>query len=348
MAYLYPAAGAVTLPLGAEDTILGRTERHPFERLPGFHPGLLAALESRIRDFRATAVIALGGRSVKYGALARRIARRSWALVYRNIGEPRRWHGGRWKRWLIGRLFFSQLDGFVAVSRENLSQLERYYGLDVPGRVLPRAISVGALKPGRSRESVREELATPLEAPVVVAVGSLTSEKRPDRLLRIAGSVGADLPGLVLWIAGDGPERAALEAAARRAPALDVRFLGIRDSIGDVLGAADVFLLCSDTEGVPGSILEAGAVGLPVLATRVGGVPEVVEHGRSGLLFHPEEETKGVEGLRSLLTDGERGARFAAALHRKVLEDHTIENIAEAYEGFLRVVLQGRKSATRD
>lgn len=91
IAYLYPHAGDAALPLGPDDVILGERSSHPAERLIGAQPRILRALRRHIDDLAADVVQANGARTVKYAALAGRRRGRSWALVYRNIGEPGAW-----------------------------------------------------------------------------------------------------------------------------------------------------------------------------------------------------------------------------------------------------------------
>jgi glycosyltransferase involved in cell wall biosynthesis len=108
-------------------------------------------------------------------------------------------------------------------------------------------------------------------------------------------------------VAGDGPDRELIPAAA------PLELLGERDDVPDLLAAADVFVLSSRSEGLPISILEAMAAGLPVVATRVGGVPELVVDGETGLLVPPGDARALAAALRTLLGDRELRLRLGAA-----------------------------------
>lgn len=344
VAYLYPFAGPGPLPLQEEDVVLGGDEAHPFERLPGLHPGLLQRLRRHLRTFSPDVVVVVGGRAVKYGAVARRLDRdRDWRLVYRNIGEPRRWVRGRLKRWVYRRLLMPQIDAVVAVSAATLAALESFYRLSVPSLTIPRAVDPEALAPRQSRSEVRDELATPQDTPVLIYVGSLTAEKRPDRLLRIAAAAACERPDLVLWVVGEGPLRNDSKARTADSPlAGRVRFLGARDDVGDLLAAADLLLLTSDTEGVPGVVLEAGALGVPAVATRVGGVPECIEPGRTGLLFAPTDEDAGAAAVLALVTDPDRRRAQGAAAAALVRERFHIDAAVRRYEElFARLLDRG-------
>ena len=150
------------------------------------------------------------------------------------------------------------------------------------------------------------------EPPVVVSVGRLKQPKDFSTLARALAQL--DVPYRAL-VAGDGPDRPALEAEVA---ALGVRLglPGERDDIPGLLASADVFVLSSRSEGMPLSILEAMAAGLPVVASAVGGVPELVLDGETGLLVPPGDPAALAAGLRRLLEDPARRRRGVAGRER--------------------------------
>jgi glycosyltransferase involved in cell wall biosynthesis len=121
---------------------------------------------------------------------------------------------------------------------------------------------------------------------------------------------------------GGGPLQSETECLAGELGIADrVRWIGVVDDVGTYLHAADVFLLTSDTEGIPGALLEAMTVGLPSVVTRVGGIPEVVEEATTGFLVAPDDEDALGERLVGLSADpelrrrlGENAARIARGL----------------------------------
>jgi glycosyltransferase involved in cell wall biosynthesis len=117
--------------------------------------------------------------------------------------------------------------------------------------------------PTLSRQVIRQQTNTPLDAPVIVWAGNLTDEKRIDRLLRATAVVRQSLTGLHAWIVGTGPLRTALETQARRSSLEHcVRFLGSQDQVANYMNAGDLVALTSDTEGMPAVLLEPIA-GIP-------------------------------------------------------------------------------------
>jgi glycosyltransferase involved in cell wall biosynthesis len=153
--------------------------------------------------------------------------------------------------------------------------------------------------------------------PVLAFAGRLTAQKNLD----IALAVLRELPEVRLLVAGDGPARARLEQAA-----LDlgdrVRFLGPvpRAEVLGLLRAADVAILTSDWENFPHGVVEALAVGTPVIATRTGGVAEVVSDGENGLLVEPQDANSFAAAVQRYLTDDELRRRLRAAAAASVAD----------------------------
>jgi glycosyltransferase involved in cell wall biosynthesis len=325
-------------PVEVEVRLDGR-EGHPLDRLPGWQPALLRRLRRVLDRERPAIVQANGGATLKYAALA--AGRRApWKLVYRNIGDPRAWLADPLRRAVYSRLVAPRVDGVVAVARSVLPALDAIYGPQVPKIHLPTAVDPEALRPSRPASVVRAEAGTGEGDPVVLYAGSLAPEKRVDRLLRAVAAARAEVPGLTLWIAGDGPLRPELERhASALGPPGAVRFLGARHDLPDWLGAADLLALVSDTEGVPGVLLEAGAAGLPVVATRVGGVPECVEDGRTGLLVEPGDEAALTAALARLARDRDLRRALGEAARQRVLRDLTLPEVARGYARFYRRLL---------
>jgi glycosyltransferase involved in cell wall biosynthesis len=207
-------------------------------------------------------------------------------------------------------------------------------------RIIPSAVDPDATQPraGRSTTRARESLAA--DTPCLLVLASLVARKGIDVLLDALARLGARAPQPVLWIAGEGPERDALE---RRAHVLGltqrVRFLGRRSDAGDLLAACDVFVLPSRLEGLGVAALEAMAAARPVVASAVGGLAEAVEHESTGLLVPPEDPDALAAALARLLEDPALGKRLGDAGPARVREHYAAERMVEAYEALYTDVL---------
>ncbi len=175
--------------------------------------------------------------------------------------------------------------------------------------------------------------------PTVVHVSNFRPVKRVPWLVSAfaRASEGTDAE---LLLVGDGPDQGECRRrAAELGIAARVRFLGMRDALPQLLAPADVFALPSADESFGLSALEAMACGTPVVATRVGGLPEVVTHGEDGLLSDLEDQDSYVAHLRALLTDRERAARMGQAARVAAGERYDRRKIVGRYEELYRRLL---------
>lgn len=173
----------------------------------------------------------------------------------------------------------------------------------------------------------------PNAAGPALAVARLSPEKGIDVLLRAAVQVLRAVPQFRLQIAGNGPCFAQLERQAHDLKLTDaVQFLGEVRDVAELLARSRLFILPSFSEGISLTLLEAMARGLPVVATRVGGVPEVVVDGETGLLVPAHEVNALARGIVSLWNDAERGARWGRAGRQRVEENFDIRRMVAQYE----------------
>jgi sugar transferase (PEP-CTERM/EpsH1 system associated) len=187
---------------------------------------------------------------------------------------------------------------------------------------------------------------------LVGVVGRLSPEKGGvDNLIRAAYRLREQHRNVRLLIVGDGPVRGELEkldAELREANAGEgspVIFAGARQDIPRLLGAMDMFVLPSLNEALPIVILEAMAVGLPAIATRVGGVPEIVQDGATGLLVAPGDEDALLDALSRLAADNALCARLADAGREQVRARFTIEQMVRNLETIYEELLAGKATS---
>lgn len=169
----------------------------------------------------------------------------------------------------------------------------------------------------------------------VLCVGRLVPEKGQAILLEAASALRRRGLALSVTLVGDGPARASLEAEARRLGiGGDVTFLGAlgRDTVARLYSETDAFCLPSFAEGVPVVLMEAMAAGLPVVTTRIAGVPELVEDEVSGAVVAPGRSEPIAEALGRLAADPELRGRWGAAGREKVMRDYDVADSAEILE----------------
>jgi glycosyltransferase involved in cell wall biosynthesis len=194
------------------------------------------------------------------------------------------------------------------------------------------------------KTDARRRLGLPTDSLIVGGVGRLDESKGFDDLVRAAVVLRSEFLSLCVVIAGDGPQRAELEAEAARLGVSDqVRFLGFQPDVQATLDAFDVFAMPSRTEALPYALLEAMATGLPAVAAAVGGVPEVVAPGETGFLIAPRDPPGLAASLRQLLADADLRERMGAAGRERVVRHFHERDMVRQTVGVYRDLLDGRR-----
>ena len=231
-----------------------------------------------------------------------------------------------------------------------VAEVQKRYLADVEGipeeriRVIYNGVDAQVYHPAAPDERVaaRALLGIPATGTVLMAVGSLKPLKGMDVLLRAAAPELRTGDDVRLVLVGEGPDRAALEGLARELGVGDrAVFAGLRDDVETMLRAADLLVLPSHTEALPTVILEAMATGLPVVATRVGGVPELVEPDRSAVLVPPGDEAALREAIHRVLVDSSLQRALGARGREIVEEKFRVEAMCKAREELFRGLVSG-------
>jgi glycosyltransferase involved in cell wall biosynthesis len=339
--YLYDFKGDNRLRLRGLDVCLGGSEDHFLERFLGFHPLLLRRVAKEIRSFEPDIVQVNGSRTVKYGAAAKQLTRaQRWRLVYRNIGMPSDWHRGEDTILAYRFMIMPKMDGIIGVSKMSLTDARTLYRLEGPFEIIPNGVSPDRLQVSKSRSELRRERAVGPDEPVLLFLGYLEEAKRPDRFIRVLAEVSRSIPSVRGWMVGDGPMFKDLRQMAKD---LDIErrtsFFGNQAEVGSFLSAADLLLLTSETEGLPATILEAAYMGLPVVATRVGGVAECIEDDRTGVLVEEGDDDTFARAVVKLLRDNELRRAMSANASAKARREFTIDRVANKYLDFYRKLM---------
>lgn len=218
-------------------------------------------------------------------------------------------HGTSLKYKLLRKLCKPLVSRYVALSKE----LEQWLLADIGVRRerlvrIVNGVDTDKFVAAKIRESISDDNDFPADAVVVGYVGRMRTVKDPMNLARAFIQLANALPDsrqrLRLVMVGDGPEKSQVEAELTRAGLADLTwFPGNRGDIAKILRGLDVFVLPSLKEGISNTILEAMAAGLPVVATNVGGNPDIVDHGRSGTLVPPEDSNALAQAIESYVDD---------------------------------------------
>ncbi len=265
--------------------------------------------------------------------LAARLAR-ACAVVHGEHGwdtfDP---EGRSKKRRFIRGALSPLVDRYICVSKD----LERWL-LGHSGRFAGKTT---AIVNGVDARRFAPKPRSPRPFTVFGTVGRLVPIKDHASLIAAFGRAAAGRHDLRLRIVGDGPEKSSLEALATASAAAPfIAIEGPSSRPEDVYADLDVFCLPSLNEGISNTILEAMAAGLPVVATRVGGNPELIEDGETGILVPKQDPEALAQALRQYADDSDRRLRHGAAARERVLNELTLTRMAERYRAVYRSALR--------
>jgi glycosyltransferase involved in cell wall biosynthesis len=251
----------------------------------------------------------------------------------------------KWKRCLVNPILLRMADSVTTIAHYTRRNLERYENYPKGGvRVLYNGIDVAAYSQGESPQAARSFLGIPAEKKTVGVVARLDPVKNHPLLFRSLREVIQFFPETELLIVGDGPNRAELELLANRL-GLDshIRFLGARRDVPHIIRAMDIFVLPSLSEGMSITLLEAMGAGLPVVATRVGGNPEVVVDGETGFLVPSDDERRMAARLKTLLGDSRLRQKMGAAGKLRAESVFSMEKTVSEYHRLYEKVLKNER-----
>lgn len=291
-----------------------------------FEARTLLALRREAR--RARVVVGHGSKTLAACAVA--TLGTGVPFVYRNIGDPRYWNDTPARR-LRTRAALRRARAVVALWPRAADDIAGLLGVRRDRiRVIPNGVPGARFAPPdhAAREDARRSLGIANGMPAAVCMGSLSPEKNVEGAVLAVGAV----PDLLLLVVGDGPARERLAALADRVAPGRVRFTGATERPEQALAAADVLVLPSLTEGIPAVVIEAGLSGLPVVATDVGGVGQVVADRETGRLVAPGDAEALADALREAVA---QAGSLGPAARARCLERFEISPIATAWDEVL-------------
>jgi colanic acid biosynthesis glycosyl transferase WcaI len=195
-------------------------------------------------------------------------------------------------------------------------------------RVIPNFVDTDTFAPN----SCKENYLGNGEAVVISHISNFRPVKRVHDLVYAMKMVSRKDPGTKLMLIGDGPERISVERLVKRLDLEEyVTLTGFRSDVANLLKCSDVVVLCSETESAPLTLLEGMSSGLPVVATRVGGIPEIIKDGVNGLLVQSKNPEAIAEKILELNSDPEMRRSLGEAARETVLEKYTAEKIVGQY-----------------
>jgi len=333
--YLYEYNEDVKLDLQQQDSELNGNESHLFEKVPTIHPGLLIKLIKVIRQFKPDIILLNGSRTLKYGAAAKLFLPSTIKWIYRIIDSPKFWNRNPVKKWYYRNLVLSQIDAAVGVSAASLNDMISLHGFKKPSTVIHRAINDDKFRSSPQRNQSRSQLGLGENEKVVLFLGNLTPQKRPDRFIEIIHLIKQSIPEIKALIVGDGILKTETEQKTSSLGLSDnIRFCGYQKDVVPFIAASDLLILSSDTEGLPGVVLECGFMGIPTVSGDVGGIKECVDNGTTGFVLQDKLPASYADKAIQLLSDDALRNTMGEKQKIKVKSDFTMEKVIGKYNSF--------------
>jgi glycosyltransferase involved in cell wall biosynthesis len=278
------------------------------------------------------------------GAVVARALRLPWVSTLHVIEETVSPVGAA-KRWLAGQARRRAADRTVAVSEAQRRWFLERFPVD-PGQVvtIPNGVVPAPVLSAGERATLRASIGVPPGAVVAANVAIMRPGKGHDDLLAALSRLPED-DALVVVLAGDGPERRRLEGIVADDDRLRrrVRFLGYRDDVPELLQAVDLVVHPSHADALPTALIHALGAGVPVVATEVGGIPEVVGE-QAGVLLPPRDPARLASALRCLAQDPRARAAMGVAGRRRFDERFHARRWAESLDALYAAVVEERSS----
>jgi len=302
---------------------------------PGFDPRMFASLNRVFHEFRPDVVHThMAVQRYVFPVLLRH---RTVVAIHtmHNLAEHETDAFGR----LVHRFAFRNRVLPIGISQEVSASVKRMYGLECKA-VIPNCIPVENYrhKP-EDRVRWREENGLSSDAVVFTCVGRLEPQKNPLLLLQAFAELKD--PSAHLVLSGGGSLRERLHGYAQANKLCDrVHLIGKQNNVPSVLAASDVFVLSSNWEGNPLAVMEAMAAGLPVIATQVGGVPELVQSGHQGLLVPAGDRPGFSAAMKTLLFGTDMRQAMGRAAEGRAVREFKVERMVEGYANLYREMVQ--------
>lgn len=245
----------------------------------------------------------------------------------------------------ITRFSIEQSDGVTAISNYLRDRTLREFDIKKPIEVVPNFVNCDLYK-RMDNPRLRTKWA-PNGEPILMHLSNFRPVKRLTDVVEIFALVRERIPAKLILM-GDGPDRGAAEYVVRKKRlSKDVCFLGKQDQVYEKLGLGDLFLLPSDTESFGLAALEAMACEMPVIASNVGGLPEVVTHGTDGYLVAPRDVEAAAKYALEVLTRPDRGRAMGQLARASARSKYCSNDVIPMYEAYYQRVLNGTGATAR-
>ena len=295
----------------------------PGEKKPFLNFKKVNALKKFIKENKIDVVQANGSDNLKY-AVAALSGIKNIPLVYRNISQVSFWLKNAIIKKAFTKLLLSQVDNIVSVGVQSMNDINEIFpSFKNKTSVISRGVPDEKIDRLISSEKIKSEFGFPKNSKILMWAGSFSHEKNPEFMISVMKEILKDLPDAKLIMAGKGPLlKIVEEEVIKQNLQNEIILPGYRSDLPVLFAASELFLLCSNIEGVPGVVLEAGIQETPTVAVSVGGVKEVVINNETGILLNEHDILSFSKAIKELLNDEIKRNEFGKKSRHFVLENY--------------------------
>lgn len=304
-----------------------------------FSPGIVLELHRLMKKKQIHVVRTHRYRSNLYGRLAAFLA--GVPVIIASVHDNYR-TDKRPKRRIMNRILSKITDKIVAVSEDVKEDIIRYDSID-PSKieVIPNGIDVERFNPEKNTTDIRKEFSLEEDDIVIGFIGRIVPAKGLEYLLNALPYLKEEFKSIKLLIVGEGSLMEELKERAKKNNIFDnILFIGRRRDIPEILASINIFVMPSIAEGLPNALLEAMAMGKPIVTTEVGGIPEIVKNGFNGLLVPPRDTLSLSKAIKELISNDRLAAKLGQAARDLVYDNLSIKAIAQKWQSLYLSILK--------
>jgi len=334
--FLYKELNYDNLALDETDIVLPFTDNNIFEKFPTVHPRIIIELAKEIKLFSPDIILCNGSKTLKYAAAVKRFYPSIKSkLVYRVIDSAVYWNRKSltqlyYKYWVI-----PSMDAAVGVSQRSLDEMIQHYSFTKPSVCIPRAVDIDYFANYIPEAYAKKEVGIPENAFVLLFLGNFTNQKRPDRFIDIINLVKESIPYVHGLMVGDGPLRSAInEQISSLSLENNITCVGYKQDVRPWIAMSDVLLLTSDTEGMPGVVLEAAAMRISTISNNVGGIKEIISDQENGFIVRKGDVDEFISKIIDLNLSAELRFKHNNAIFESIHLRNSFDIIFKKYKLF--------------
>jgi len=293
-----------------------------------------------VKQYKVDIIQANGSDTLRY-AVAVAFLNPYIKLVYRNISKVSYWINGSFIKKMYNRLLFSRVTAIASVGTNSANDLSST--LKIPQnriKVIRRGIPLQVINKVTVRQKITNELSIPVEAFILVWIGELAFEKNPLFMIDVMVELQRRNINCYLVMTGKGKEESNILEAIKKYRLQNVQLTGYRSDAVEILAAADLLVLTSYVEGVPGVVLEAAMQQIPAVAVNKGGVGEAVIDGKTGILIDDHNVEFFSDAVEKLIKDENLRKKMGQYAYNWVKEEFDEKQNAEAFSKLYQAITE--------